>query len=219
MIVTQSTPLVRPFGPRGMEYPVYLADARRAFPNVSFSTEQDESQLVDFGYFPLHLGTPPAGDVVTQTEPKLIDGKWTRQYVSRSYTEEELSVKLSQAKDAALAALDAKLQAGYDEGFLYQFDEAGTLHHFSMTPANQQLLTGMHILAAMPENAEKTYRLRTIENTTVEYTAAQVVAMTKSMMEHAYGELSSLWQVMDAISASKTLPELQVVLDAASGAA
>lgn len=218
MIVTQSTPLIRPFGPMGKEWPVYLADARRAFPNVSFSLEQDESQLEPFGYFPLHLGVSPAGDVVTQIEPKLIDGKWTRQYEARDYTEEELATRLRQAKDTALAELDRQLQAGYDEGFLYELD-ADTLHHFSLTRDNQQLMTGLHILAAQEGNADREFRLRTIDNTTVTYTGAQLAAMTTAMMEHVYSELSTLWTTMDAITAAKDMAELEVVLKASSGAA
>lgn len=212
MIVTQSTPLIRPYGPKGMEWPVYLADARRAFPNVSFSLEQDESQLEPFGYFPLHLGVSPVGDVVTQIEPKLIDGKWTRQYEARDYTEEELATRLRQAKDTALAELDRQLQAGYDEGFLYELD-ADTLHHFSLTRDNQQLMTGLHILAVQEGNADRVFRLRTIDNTTVTYTGAQLVAMTTAMMEHVYSELSTLWTTMDAITAATDMAALEAVLN------
>lgn len=212
MIVTQSTPLIRPYGPKGMEWPVYLADARRAFPNVSFSLEQDESQMEPFGYFPLHLGVSPAGDVVTQIEPKLIDGKWTRQYETRDYTEEEQATRLRQAKDTALAELDRQLQAGYDEGFLYELD-ADTLHHFSLTRDNQQLMTGLHILAVQEGNDERVFRLRTIDNTTVTYTGAQLVAMTTAMMEHVYSELSTLWTTMDAITAATDMAALEAVLN------
>lgn len=215
MIVNSATPLVRPAGPDGMQWPVYLADARRAFPNVSFSLEQPEENLVEFGYFPLLPGTPPQGDVVTKLPPELVDGKWVQQYDVRSFTDEEIAQQLTDAKNNAFASLDNLLNNTYGAGYFYDFvsGETTVQHHFSLTADNQQLMTGLHLLAKQETNAERLFTLRTVENLTVKYTPAQVVEMTTALMEHIVAVLEKLWDLMDDIALAEHLSELPVIPD------
>lgn len=210
MLVDTSTPLIRPEGPNGMEWPVFLRDAMRAFPNTSFSLEQEEENLVDFGYFPLHPGTVPVGDVVTPATPILIEGKWTRQYDVRAYTPEEKAQLLATARADCMSRLDTVLLMTYARGFVYEHP-AGQTHTYSLTADNQQLLTGLHLLAKEETDPERLFTLRTQDELTVQYKSAEVVAMTKAVMEYVVAVLAKLWELRDDVALAETVEELPVV--------
>lgn len=210
MLVDTSTPLIRPEGPNGMEWPVYLRDAMRAFPNVSFSLEQEEENLVPFGYYPLHQGTVPVGDVVTQITPILIDGKWTRQYESRDYSPEEKAEMLAAARTERLAALDGVLYATYARGFTYEHP-TGEVHTYSLSADNQQLLTGLHLLAKEETNPDRLFTLRTQDELVVKYKPAEIVDLTKALMEYVIAVLAKLWELRDDVALAETIDELPVV--------
>lgn len=212
MLVDTSTPLIRPEGPNGMEWPVYLRDAMRAFPNTSFSDEQQEENLVDFGYFPLHQGTVPVGDVVTPATPKLIDGKWTRQYDVRAYTVEERASMLAEARQECLKRLDAVLYNTYARGFTYEHP-TGETHVYSLSSDNQQLLTGIHLLAKEETNPDRIFTLRTQDELMVQYGPAEVVDLTKALMEYVMAVLAKLWELRDDVALADTIEELPTVPD------
>lgn len=214
MIVNSSTPLIRPYDRDGnavMQWPVYLSDARREWPNTSFSLEQDEKNLVDYGYFPLHPGTPPEADVVTSLQPTLVDGKWTQQYEGREFTPDELQQQFATAMSNAYGRLDNLLNATYALGYTYEKEE-GVLHHFSLTADNQQLLTALNLLAQQSP-ADRVFKLRTTSNVTVNYTAAEVITMTTALMEYVVAVLNKLWALMDEISVSTKVDEIPVIPD------
>lgn len=207
MLVDTSTPLIRPEGPNGMEWPVYLRDAMRAFPNVTFSLEQEEENLVPFGYYPLHPGTVPVADVVWQVTPNLIDGKWTRQYESRPYNEQEIADQLTSARADKLSAIDAVVLATYARGFTYEHTD-GVTHVYSLTPENQQLLTAMHLLAKEETDPERAFTLRTIDEVSVQYKAADVVAFTKAVAEYVVQVLTQVWTLRDQAVAATVITDL-----------
>lgn len=214
MIVNSSTPLIRPYDREGnpvMQWPVYLSDARREWPNTSFSLEQDEKNLVDYGYFPLHPGTPPVGDVVEKAPPALVDGKWVQQYTARDYTPEERQEQFVNAMTTAYGRLDNLLNNTYALGYSYEKSE-GVTHHFSLTADNQQLLTALNLLAQQsPE--DRVFKLRTTGNVTVNYTAVEVIAMTTALMEYVVAVLDKLWALMDDISVADTIDEIPDIPD------
>lgn len=217
MIVNSSTPLIHPYDREGnpvMQWPVYLSDARREWPNTSFSLEQDEKNLVDYGYFPLLPGEPPVGDVVTPVTPKLIDGKWIQQYEVRSFSPEEIQQQFRDAIAVAYAKLDGLLQNTYALGFTYQKAE-GVSHLFSLTSDNQQLMTGLNLLAKQSDPT-RVFKLRTLGNVTVDYTAEEVLTMTTALMEYVVKVLEKLWELMDNISIATQISEIPEIPDVIS---
>lgn len=214
MIVNSSTPLIRPYDKDGnavMQWPVYLIDARREWPNTSFSLEQEEENLVDYGYFPLHPGTQPPGDVVERTTPELVDGKWVQQYTARAFTPEELQQQFADQMTASYGRLDGLLSNTYALGYTYEKGE-GVTHHFSLTPDNQQLLTALNLLAQKSETS-RIFKLRTTGNVTVDYTATEVIDMTTALMEYVVQVLNKLWELMDEISVATTVSEIPEIPD------
>ena len=214
MIVNSSTPLIRPYDRDGnlvMQWPVYLIDARREWPNVSFSLEQNEENLYDFGYWPLLPGDRPSGDVVTEIAPVLVDGKWVQQYEVRQYDETEIQQQFQEAMATAYAKLDGLLTSTYGLGFNYEKAE-GVTHSFSLTSDNQQLMTGLHLLAKQSD-AARVFKLRTLGNVTVDYTAEEVVALTTALMEYVVKVLEKLWELMDEISVATKVSEIPEIPD------
>ncbi|WBF04765.1 hypothetical protein [Erwinia phage vB_Ea277G] len=214
MIVNSSTPLIRPYDRDGnlvMQWPVYLIDVRREWPNVSFSTEQNEENLYDFGYWPLLPGTRPTGDVVTETTPILVDGKWVQQYEVRAYNPDEIQQQFQDAMAVAYARLDGLLENTYGLGFSYTKSE-GVVHQFSLTSDNQQLMTGLHLLAKQSDGT-RVFKLRTLSNITVDYTAEEVIALTTALMEYVVKVLEKLWELMDDISVATQVSEIPEIPD------
>lgn len=215
MIINSSTPLIRPYDREGnlvMQWPVYLIDARREWPNVSFSLEQNEENMYEFGYWPLHPGTPPTGDVVTPVTPVLeSENNWVQQYEVRSFSPEELQAQFQDALAVAFAKLDVLLSNTYALGFTYEKDASNT-HLFSLTSDNQQLMTGLNLLAAKSEET-RVFKLRTTSNVTVEYTAPEVVTMTTALMEYVVKVLEQLWALMDEISVATSVAEIPEIPD------
>jgi hypothetical protein len=176
-------------------------------PERQLSLEQEEENLVPFGYYPLHQGVVPQGDVVWQVTPQLIDGKWTRQYESRAYNDQEIADMLATARTEKLTAIDSLLYATYARGFSYEHPDGAT-HVYSLTPDNQQLLTALHLLAKEETDPERLFPLRTVEENTVQYNAAEVITFTKALMEYIVQVLAKLWTIRDQAVAATTLAEL-----------
>jgi hypothetical protein len=75
-----------------MEFPIYVGDIKLLYPNIDVSTEfvlPPEFQLV-YVPEPSELST---NQYFVETQPKLIDGKWTYIQEIREYTESELENK------------------------------------------------------------------------------------------------------------------------------
>jgi|UniRef100_UPI004048AFB4 hypothetical protein len=104
--------------------PYSLAQLRRDNPNVSFSKDIPESTLAEFGVFPIVETVAPSGDVVEETTPVLVDGSWQQDWVSRSFTQEELAQYKVGAKARINAIRDTKETEGFDYvGKTFQSDE------------------------------------------------------------------------------------------------
>ena len=79
---------VKSEGGQIVKYPYTLNDVRRDHPNTMFPGDFDEWHR--FGAFDVVETPRPAGDVVEESVPSLVNGVWTQQWSVRSHTAEEI---------------------------------------------------------------------------------------------------------------------------------
>jgi hypothetical protein len=104
--------------------PYSLARFRRDNPNISFPKEIPESTLAEFGVFPIAETVAPSGDVVEETTPILVGDVWQQEWVSRSFTQEELAQYKEEAKASINSIRDTKETEGFEYvGKTFQSDQ------------------------------------------------------------------------------------------------
>lgn len=211
MMCDGSTPLILAgHGLEGVDdptWPVSFYELNRYFPNIGFQDRQPEEVLAPMGIYPIHPSEKPKGDVVTPTEPVLVEGVgYVQQFSSRDYTPEEAAEALANKQQSLMWKLDSVLQATYDRGYVHKHNDVE--EKFSLSADNRQLITGLFLLAESETNAERKFRLRTFDNTTVQYSVDEMKVMGKATMEYITAVLNQLWDYMDEINGAKTLTDL-----------
>lgn len=83
------------------EYPVYLWVMKSRFPTMAFGDNVSTVTLDELGYAIVYPVDPPAGDVVTEGAPELVNGEWKQTWVVRDYDPDELAQLLEGAKATA----------------------------------------------------------------------------------------------------------------------
>lgn len=216
MMCDGSTPLI--LAGHGLEgvadptWPVSFYELNRYFPNIGFQDRQPEEVIAPFGIFPIHPSDKPEGDVVEKAEPLFVEGTgYVQQWTSRDYTPEEAATALANEKQNLMWKLDTILQATYDRGF--DHNHADGVEKFSLTADNRQLITGIYLLAQTETDAERKFRLRTFDNTTVQYSVEDMKVLGKAVMEYISAVLNQLWDLMDQINNATKLADLPKVPD------
>jgi hypothetical protein len=197
------------------EYPLTLDQIRRRLPDVSFGATPPIDDLADLGFAEVVLvGAIPEGDVVTEGAPKLVDGVWQRTWVSRAYSDEELSARLTERKQqlsqAVMQLRDQDLQRGFEyttEG-VYPFHvQLRVEDRINLLALNLQ---GQQLVAA---ESDATIAFRGLENVTVQLTGAQMVDMTTAAL-HVFSSIYELsWELKDDIEQATTVADLPELPD------
>ena len=82
-------------------YPYTLARLKADNPQVSFPESPTSALLARYGVYEVQQTEIPSGDVVVEELPIEINGVWTQQWSSRSYTAEEIAANLQNFRDTA----------------------------------------------------------------------------------------------------------------------
>ena len=93
-------------------YPYSDDMLRRDNPQTSFPDQITDALRSEYGVEPVTIVDPPAGDVVTEIDPALIDGVWTQQWSVREFTPEELQTRRESMAVSQRRARRALLQLG-----------------------------------------------------------------------------------------------------------
>lgn len=191
------------------EYPLSFFQVRRKMPNVIFGNEVTTEQISAMGFEVVHPGERPTGDVVAELQPAKIDGIYKQQYEVRSFTAEELEVRLQQKKQNLISLVNNKLMRDLQKGFAYDFGGEHGVMHIQLRDSDRANLTGMRAMAAdFPEKAQP---FRTYENAIVMLTSQQVVAMAQAAHGGYLALLSGVWGLKDQIERAATEAELPEV--------
>lgn len=216
MMCDGSTPLI--LAGHGLEgvadpvWPVSFYELNRYFPNTSFQDRQPEEVLAPMGIYPIHPSEKPVGDVVEKTEPLLVEGTgYVQQWSTRDYTPEEAAAALANEQQNLMWRLDSVLQSTYDRGYVHKHNDGD--EKFSLTADNRQLITGLYLLAQDETDATRKFRLRTFDNTTVQYSVEDMKVLGKGVMEYTVAVLNQLWDYMDEINSATKLSDLPTIPD------
>ena len=82
-------------------------EVRAAFPNVSMPESLSDALLAEFNIVPVTQTSAPAGHVVVELAPALVDGTWTQQWTLRAPTDEETQAKASEVRTQRTDKLSA----------------------------------------------------------------------------------------------------------------
>lgn len=82
-----------------VRYPVSLSQVLTSNPNVSLSSEPAVEDLAMLGYAVVAETERPAGDVVTEGQPALIDGGWYQTWEVREFTADEQAERATQRRE------------------------------------------------------------------------------------------------------------------------
>lgn len=191
------------------EYPLSFFQVRRKMPNVIFGNEVTTEQISAMGFEVVHPGERPTGDVVAELQPAKIDGIYKQQYEVRSFTAEELEMRLQQKKQNLISLVNNKLMRDLQKGFAYDFGGEHGVMHIQLRDSDRANLTGMCAMAAdFPEKAQP---FRTYENVIVMLTSQQVIAMAQAAHGGYLALLSAVWGLKDQIERAATEAELPEV--------
>ena len=95
------------------EYPVSIGQIKERFPNTSFSSDWENSDLSGFGVVRVANTEEPAFDQYTQrveeVTPTFSDNEWRRTYSVVSLTDDERQTVLSFKEDSVRAERNEKL--------------------------------------------------------------------------------------------------------------
>lgn len=206
MRINERSRLIRPESPLEPKYPVYIEDARNEFRNVSFSSTQEEEQMVPFGYYPVMDVEIPTGDVVTEAFPvKGEDGKWYRSYDVRKFTQEELSEKLRQAKSEAVMHAEYEGQGIQNRNVEVSIDKKK--YNFSLSTQSRQTLGELVLLAEMDPELAK-FVARTAENSNVELSRDQLFEVAKTVIGEAHRLQKEVYDYIDLIDVVTEIEEM-----------
>jgi hypothetical protein len=190
-------------------YPLFLTDMPLYAPNTLFGATVDSELLVSFGIEVVQPTSKPAGDVVLEGRPELIDGVWHQTWTVRSFDPGEASSKLAEKK-ALLTAQAATLQLNaFTKGFPYQFDE-NTIYHVQVRTTDRGNISDLRTIAKelVAAGQDMAFEFRVWENVSVDLNAAQMVALADKTFVQVLVGYKTAWKYKDDIAKATTMEEL-----------
>lgn len=75
-------------------------EIRFAFRGISMPYRLEDSVILSLGLLPVTQVSKPAGYIVEEASPTLVDGVWTQQWITRTPTAEETAAKSGEVRTA-----------------------------------------------------------------------------------------------------------------------
>jgi len=193
------------------EYPVSFYQLRQKFPRISFPEQIPASLLAALGVAPVQPVELPAGDVVTEAAPELIDGQWFKRYNVRPFNADELAEKLEQARTRSISDLMRLRDNVLAKGFPYTVN--GQLIHIQLRPEDRTNLLILRTLAkeAIADGTEITLKFRPYENISVSVTPQQMADLTDTALAEGEKAYQLGWELLDQINNAMSQDELPVL--------
>lgn len=180
------------------EYPLYLNQIRRRHPDISIATNPSEESLLALGYAVVHDSERPTGDVVEQSDPVNVNGRYEKGWTVREFTPGELANRLAQARQAHLDAIAVYEKSYLDRGFPYEFGE--NTYHVQLRDGDIGRITGFRVKAdelIAAEITDPVMEFRVYENVVVKLTPAEASAMADAAFTGYTTFLRTIWDLKD----------------------
>lgn len=195
------------------EYPVSLAGVR-ADTGASFAVEPEEELINHFGYVVVDPVAVPTGDVVTEGEPELVEGRYRQTWTTRAYTAEEEAAQLAAKKIELTQQVENLRITKLEAGFPYDFGaEHGTMIVQCRAEDRTNLIASRIDADSFVTagQGDQLLPFRTFENVIVMMMAADLVTMTNAALAYIRQVYGATWMLKDAIDGATTLAGLPVV--------
>lgn len=196
-------------------YPVYMNRVRKENPNVSFPPNPTPEQVAEFGYAVVHPTDRPQGDVVTEGQPTLTEGKYLQTWDVREFTAHEREVRLHELKDQLYREVNSKRQDTLIEGFNFETEE-GQVIAVKLGESDQLVLSQLQVRAERliaQGTPDATLSFRTGDNKTLELSAVILRDLTITALDYVDAVYQASWAIKDAVEAADSLELLPVVPD------
>jgi len=194
------------------EYPVFLGQMGSRL--VGSFGEQTESDLLEeFGYHVV-VDTPvPAGDVVIEGAPELVDDEWRRTYIVRAFDEMEVSAQLSSERAQHLSNIEQFRITNFEKGFPCLFNGGTDLYYVQIRNKDLTFITALRVLAkeALEEATPFSVDFRVYEDVGVTLDAEEVVRVSNLANIHVQEGMRKYWDLKDATKAAtskEAFPEI-----------
>jgi hypothetical protein len=197
-------------------YPLYLANMATYAPNTCFGATVDSDLLIAFGMEVVHETAQPIGDVITEGPPELRpDGNWYQTWVTRSFSEVELTDKLAERKAVLLVQAETLRVTAFAIGFPYTFPD-NNVYHVQVRASDRGNISDMRTIAKemIEANQPMTFPFRVYENIPVGLSAEEMVALANRTFQQVVAGYQVGWDYKDAITAAtsfETLPAAPTV--------
>lgn len=194
------------------EYPIYLNQIRRRHPEVSIATNPSEESLLSLGYAVVHDSERPTGDVVEQSDPVEVNGRYEKGWTVREFNSQELSARFNAARETRKNELKA-----YRERVLYKghpFDFNGVIGHVQLRDGDRANITGLRVKAESLVRAGVTDPVmffRTYENEVHYITPEQMIALSDFAFDAYNFSLQHFWDLETDLVLAETIEELPEV--------
>lgn len=197
------------------EYPVFDGNIRRQNPNVSFGDTIPESMLPGLGYAKVESTELPAGDVVTEGKPVLVDGTYFQTWEVREFTPDEKEDNLRSKKAEALAMLQSTTSRSLREGVLFNF---GTVEepdngYIAMEEGDRVNVIGMKQAAerAISEGSSASMYFRCVDGSIKSISPQKCVDMSWAVYDAFTAVMASSWQLQNSINAASTVADIPAI--------
>lgn len=211
MKIDDTTPLIDTVT---KDYPKYLHDVRERYQTYTIPANPNEAQLARLGYHVVRNTPKPYGEVVVETDPKLIDGTYYRQYQARKYTESELDYQLTNIQTKQAQRLKHQVTKYLEVGLPYRFQ--GKMYHIQMRPEDRINLLGLRMEANMRKEAgddEWRSPFQFYENVAVMMDYNGIIDITTRALAEFTFVKTTQWQIADEIANAKHPTEVPVIPD------
>lgn len=194
------------------DYPVYMADVRRANMNVSYPAEPTEDLMAENGYAVVRLVPKPEGEVVTEGEPELVAGEYQQTWVVREYNSEEEAQILIERRLELNNLVLSRRRTELANGFQHTTDDERTFG-VQLRDSDRVNLLGLYTKAALQIQSGDTTatEFRSTENVTYSLTPTQLMAMANAALNHYEMVMQASWVLKDEIDTAPTLDDLPVI--------
>lgn len=196
------TPMIRM---SDMRYPVYLADYRAEYPNVSIGSFVYAVGMAEVGYHAVYDVPMPQGDVVTEGLPELReDGFWYRTWNVRDFTEEELADNLTREKEQLIYSAKSNFE---------NENMGGVEVDGSFYSVDSNSLSLYHSILSVAELAEddQLFSLLTYDNKVIEHLRLDVIELIKEIISVYVESYNNMGTFIKEVNIAKNMEELPSV--------
>lgn len=206
--VTRQTRLIHPVT---RAYPLFMDNLATYAPHTAFGATTDAETLIEFGLEIVKEIPAPVNDVVTEGFPEEINGEWQQSWISRSFSEVEMAVRLETAKADLQAKAEALRISQFERGFPHTFGE--NVYHVQIRNTDRANLLGLRTVAkeVVAAGGTMTFEFRVYENTVVVIGAEEMVAVADAAFVAATLGYKKTWAVKDGADLATTVEELPVL--------